>query len=110
MVLRLCALLFISLSLVVLSLTDILILHAFNAKKLFIKRQLIFIRGNTLQLQHVMWPMRYVLALCNMPGQGAISTMQLALCMCVCALGIGNRYWNYLLAAIARCLGTLHWH
>ena len=65
MVLGLCAL-FISPTLVALSLTDILILHAFNAKKLFIKRQLIFIRGNTLQLQHVMWPMRYVLALCNM--------------------------------------------
>ena len=70
MVLGLCAL-FISPTLVALSLTDILILHAFNAKKLFIKRQLMFIRGNTLRLQHV-----YVahalciglLALCNMLG------------------------------------------
>ena len=45
--------LFISPTLVVLSLDDILILHAFNAKRLFIKRQLMFIRGNTLRLQHV---------------------------------------------------------
>ena len=64
--------LFISLTLVVLPLTDILILHAFIAKKLFIKRQLMFIRGNTLQLQHAILPVRYVLALCNMQGQGAI--------------------------------------
>ena len=45
--------LFISPTLVVLSLDDILILHVFNAKKLFIKRQLMFIRGSTLRLQHV---------------------------------------------------------
>ena len=64
--------LFISLTLVALSLDDILILHAFIAKKLFIKKQLMFIRGNTLKLQHVMLPVLYVLALCNMLGQGAI--------------------------------------
>ena len=52
MVLGLCAL-FISLTLVALSLDYIVILHAFNAKRLFIKRQLMFIRGNTLRLQHV---------------------------------------------------------
>ena len=109
MVLGLCAL-FISPTLVALSLTDILILHAFNAKKLFIKRQLMFIRGKTLRLQHVYVAHALCIGSLHMPGQGAISTMQLAICMCVCALGIGNRYWNYLLAAIARCLGTLHWH
>ena len=71
MVLGLCAL-FIPLTLVVLPLTDILILHAFIAKKLFIKKQVMFIRGNTLKLQHAMLPVRYVLVLCNMPGQSAL--------------------------------------
>ena len=52
MVLGLCAL-FISPTLVALSSDDILILHVFNAKRLFIKRQLMFIRGNTLRLHHV---------------------------------------------------------
>ena len=83
MVLRLCAL-FISLTLVALSLDDIVILHVFNAKRLFIKRQLMFIRGNTLKLQHVMLPVRYVLALDAICLDRAlnISTMQLTLCMC----------------------------
>ena len=97
--------LFISLTLVALSLDDILILHAFNAKKLFIKRQLMFIRGNTLQLQYIILPVRYVLALRNMPWQGAIHRHYAIGTVYVhqaLEVGIETIYRLY-------CPGTLHW-
>ena len=73
-----------------------------------------FIRGNTLKLQHVMLPVLYVLDLCNMLGQGAmhqhyaIGTLYVHQAF---EVGIETIYWLYAQLHIAQqalCIGTGH--